>query len=288
MRFLVAVDGSETGKNALKQTLAFVKQAGGEVIAITVPFYYGAEFELGLVGTTEEVFTGPAEAVLTEAREAAKEMGVEINTVMETGTVHQAIVKTATANDVDLIVMGRRGLTRFERALMGSVTSRVIGYSPIDVLVIPRESVLKWDKVLLPVDGSKYSDEAAKRAIELTKNYGGKLTILTVVDINPELFAIAPDIADQVEMGAKSIVDEAKALAEKAGIDAEMVLVEGEPYEKIIGVAKDVGAGLICMGSHGRTGIGRLMMGSVTERVIGEATTPVLVVKTSQAAPLIK
>jgi len=122
----------------------------------------------------------------------------------------------------------------------------------------------------------------------LTKNYGGKLTILTVVDINPELFAIAPDIADQVEMGAKSIVDEAKALAEKAGIDAEMVLVEGEPYEKIIGVAKDVGAGLICMGSHGRTGIGRLMMGSVTERVIGEATTPVLVVKTSQAAPLIK
>lgn len=280
MRFMVAVDGSDTGKNALRQIMLLVKEKGGEIVVLTVPPFYGTELDYGMVGTIEEVFMGPAEAVLAEAREMAKEIGVEIETVIETGVVHQVIIDIATANNIDIIVMGRRGLSRLERVLVGSVTVRVIGHSPIDVLVMPRESILKWDKVLLPVDGSKYSDEAAERAIKLTKDFGGELTILTVVDIDPELFAIAPDVADQVEMGAKRIVDETKTLAEKAGIDAEMVLVEGRPYEQIITVAKDIGATMICMGSHGRTGIGRLMMGSVTERVIGDATTPVLVVKT--------
>jgi nucleotide-binding universal stress UspA family protein len=281
MRFLVAVDGSDTSKNALRQTLIFVKEKGGEVLVHTVPPFYGTELDFGMVGTIEEVFMGPAEAVIAEAREMAKEAGVEIETVIETGIIHQVIIDTAIANDIDIIVMGRRGLTRLERAFVGSVTARVIGHSSIDVLVMPRESILKWDKLLLPVDGSKYSEQAAKRAIQLTKDFGGELAILGVVDMNPELFAIAPDIADQVEMGVKSIVEDAKKLAEKAGVDAAMILVEGAPHERILGVSKDIGAGLICMGSHGRTGIGRLMMGSVTERVIGEATTPVLVVKIS-------
>lgn len=281
MRFMVAVDGSDTGKNALQQTMMFVKEKGGEIVVLTIPPFYGTELDFGMVGTIEEMLKGPAEAVLAEAHEMAKEEGVEIATVMDTGIIHQVIINTATANNIDIIVMGRRGLTRFERAFVGSVTARVIGHSPIDVLVMPSESILKWEKVLLPVDGSQYSDEAAKRAIQLTKDYGGQLTVLTVVDMNPELFAIAPDVADQVEMAAKSIVDATKALAHEAGLDAEMVLIEGRPHERIISVAKDVSATVICMGSHGRTGIGRLMMGSVTERVIGNATTPVLVVKTS-------
>ena len=280
MRILVAVDGSESSNNALKQTLAFVKQAGGEVIAITVPFYYGAEFELGLVGTTEEVFTGPAEVVLAEARETAKEMGVEIMTVMETGIVHQAIVKTATANDVDLIVMGRRGLTRFERVLMGSVTSRVIGYSPIDVLVMPREGVLKLDKILVPVDGSKYGDAAMERAIKLAAKFNSELHITTVVDINPEAYALYPNIAEQLEEGARSMLSDALKMVEKAQLKADTSMHEGDAHERIIHMAQEFGADMICMGSHGRTGLSRLLMGSVTERVIGESKVPVLVVKT--------
>jgi len=280
MRMLVAVDGSESSNNALKQVLAFAKQAGGDVIAVTVPTFYGSEAELGLVGTIEEIFTGPAEAILAEARQTAREMGVDIQTVIENGVVHEAIISIAAANSADMIVMGRRGLTAFARALMGSVTARVIGYSPIDVLVIPSDSTLKWGRILVAVDGSMYSDAAVERAIAMSDSYGGKISILTVVDMNPELYAIAPDVADQVEMGAVSIVESAKELADKAGIEAETMVVQGAPHEKILSAAQESGADIICMGSHGRTGLRRLLMGSVTERVIGESKLPVLVVKT--------
>ncbi len=78
----------------------------------------------------------------------------------------------------------------------------------------------------------------------------------------------------------KALVEDMKKRAEAEGIKAEAIVDEGEPYEVIVNTAKEKNADIIVMGSHGRTGIMRLLMGSVTSRVIGHAGCSVLVVKT--------
>jgi nucleotide-binding universal stress UspA family protein len=199
--------------------------------------------------------------------------------VLEEGKIHEAIIDIAREKDCDLIITGRRGLSGIERAFMGSVTARVIGYSPIDVLVMPGDSVLKWDNILLAVDGSKYSDIAANKAISMARMYGRELNILSVVDVNEEFYAQAPDMVDEMVSKAREMVQDIEQTARLLSLQTSDFVREGEAHKRIIGMANQVKADLICLGSHGRTGLRRLLMGSVAEKVIGHATCPVLVAK---------
>ncbi|MEW6587059.1 MAG: universal stress protein [Nitrospirota bacterium] len=89
---------------------------------------------------------------------------------------------------------------------------------------------------------------------------------------------------------AKSIVEEIKERAELMRVKAEGLVKEGEPHEVITSAAKESEAGIIVMGSHGRTGLKRLLMGSVAERVLGYAPCPVLIVRSgfASSSPRIK
>jgi nucleotide-binding universal stress UspA family protein len=175
--------------------------------------------------------------------------------------------------------MGRRGLSRLERVLVGSVTARVIGHSPIDVLVVPLTAEIGWNKILLATDGSRYSKAAAERAIDFAGEYGGELRVVSVVDVPAEFYGEAPDAVEDLINKAKGYAEDVKRQAESAGIKAETFVREGETYKAILDLAKEQNVNAIVMGSHGRTGLKRLLMGSVTEKVIGYASCPVLVVK---------
>ena len=98
----------------------------------------------------------------------------------------------------DLIVMGRKGRHRIERALVGSVTARVIGHSRKDVLVVPDKTAIGWKTILLATDGSIYSKAAADKAIDLAKFYGGKLKVVSGVDVPSEFYAEAPDAVEDL------------------------------------------------------------------------------------------
>ena len=175
--------------------------------------------------------------------------------------------------------MGRRGLSRLERVLVGNVVARVIGHSQRDVLVIPSGTSIGWQKVLLATDGSKYSKHASEQAINLSKSYGGMLTVVSVVDVPSEFYAEAPQIVDDLIKKAKVYVEGVKTKAVADGIKTEAFVREGEAYKIITGLAMEQKANAIIMGSHGRTGLRRLLMGSVTEKVIGHTPCPVLVVR---------
>jgi nucleotide-binding universal stress UspA family protein len=100
-----------------------------------------------------------------------------------------------------------------------------------------------------------------------------------VVEVNPEYEALAPQIVEKAETETKEHLDSVKKRAEKEAISCETIVHQGEePYRFIVDEAKKIKADMIVMGSHGRTGIKRLMMGSVTARVIGHAPCKVLVV----------
>ncbi|MBI4653826.1 MAG: universal stress protein [Nitrospirae bacterium] len=278
-KILVAVDSSESSLHALKESFKLAMNEGSWITVVSVVPPYTGDLDLVAVGNIMASMRKPCEEALRKAQEIATAERASIKTACEEGEPHSAIVDLAQAENFDLIVMGRRGLGRIEKILVGSVTTRVIGYSPIDVIVVPRDTEVGWQNVLLTTDGSKYSEAASKKAIDLAKSYGGVLKILSVVDVPPEFYAESPKTVDDMINKAKGYVEVVKKQAEAARVKAETFVREGEAYQVITNIAKEQNAGIIIMGSHGRTGLKRLLMGSVTERVIGHSPCPVLVVK---------
>ena len=279
-KILIAHDGSASGKNALMQA---IRLAGAErswiKILVVAPAYEG-DLDITGVADIREALRGPARKLVAEAKAiAGKEGAPTVATNLEEGEPYDRIVSVAGEENCDLIVVGRRGMGRIERALMGSVTARVIGHTKKDVLVVPHDSKIGWKSLILAADGSPSSGVAAERAIAFAKTYGSSLTIVSVVDVTEEFFTEAPELVEKLIEKAKETV---KAVAEKAasaGVKTETFVKEGETYRHIVDLASAKKADIIFMGSRGKTGIKKLLLGSVAEKVIGYAPCPVLVVK---------
>lgn len=278
-KILVAIDGSESSKHALKESfrLASAEKCWITVVSVVPP--YEGELELIGIKNLEAAMRQPCEKALADAAAFAKAEGALIKPVCEEGDPYERIVDLADAESCDVIVMGRRGLSHLERSLVGSVTARVIGHSRRDVLVVPDNSPLNWKTILVATDGSRYSDIAAEKAVDFARSYGGEIKAVSVVDVPSEFYAEAPNAVEDMINKAREYAKGVKKLAEAAGVKAESFVGEGEAFRVITGLAKKEGTGVIIMGSHGRTGMKRLLMGSVAEKVIGYAPCPVLVAR---------
>jgi len=278
-KILVAVDGSESSTHALRESFKLAADEKCWITVVSVVPPYEGELELVGVRDVKTALKQPCEKALSVARDIAKTERALIKTVCEEGEIYERIVDLADAEKCDLIVMGRKGMSRLENTLVGSVTARVIGYAQKDVLVVPDNSPIGWGVLVIATDGSRYSKAAAAKAIDFAKSYGGELRVVSVVDVPPEFYAEAPDALDEMIAKAKSHTKDLKTQAESAGIKAETFVGEGEAYKLISDLAIKEKANTIIIGSHGRTGLKRLLMGSVTEKVIGHAPCPVLVAR---------
>jgi nucleotide-binding universal stress UspA family protein len=278
-KLLVAVDGSESSTHALRESFKLAANEKSWITVVSVVPPYEGELELVGVRDVKTALKQPCEKALSMASDIAKTERALIKTVCEEGEIYERIVDLADAENCDLIVMGRKGMSRLERTLVGSVTARVIGHTQRDVLVVPDNSPIGWERILIATDGSRYSKAAAAKAIDFAKSYGSELRIVSVVDVPPEFYAEAPNALDEMIAKAKGYTKNLKIQAEAAGIRAETFVGEGEAYRFISDLAIKQKVNTIIMGSHGRTGLKRLLMGSVTEKVIGHAPCPVLVAR---------
>ena len=177
----------------------------------------------------------------------------------------------------DLIVMGVKGA----RFLVGSTTARVIGFSSQDVLLIPEKVAVKLGANFAGHRRFRTQSQGhGKRPLTWSQFSGGTLKVVSVLEISSHIYAVAPELTQEKIKLPKQYVEEVKEQATSRGILAEGFVREAESADEvIIKLARDKDIDLIVMGSHGRTGLKRLLMGSVTERVIGHAPCPVLVVK---------
>lgn len=279
---LVVFNGSESGDTILKQALKLANKGDCEVaVAIVLPSHKGKPVLVG-VKSVKEAARRPEAKIMPDGACQADETSTQIQTILERANIHKAIVNAAIERDCDLIIIGRRdreSLARSEKAFMESVTARVIGHSPIDVLVMPSGAVLKWDNILLAIDKSKCSEVAAERALDIARHHKGELKVVSVVGVPDEAYAEAPNEVEKLINRARDIVESVKDRATRLNIKTEVFVREGEPHEKIISIASNIKADIICMGSYGRRGLSRLLVGSVTEKVIEKSSCPVLVVK---------
>jgi len=136
-----------------------------------------------------------------------------------------------------------------------------------------------YKNILVGYDESIYSKEALNEASFWVKKHGGKILIVHAVFFNTEEFSAVPEqIEKRTEIG-KKICYMAKETLTTQGIDAESVICEGEPHDVIIEIAKARAIDLIVLGTYGRRGLKRLLMGSVTSSVIIDSPCDILVVR---------
>ncbi|HAK88997.1 MAG: hypothetical protein A2077_01360 [Nitrospirae bacterium GWC2_46_6] len=146
-----------------------------------------------------------------------------------------------------------------------------------DVIICP---IKEHGKILVATDGSDFSKAAVCQAISLAKICSSKIYAIAIVEVNSEFESLAPDLVEKMEKETKEHLESVKAQITSEGLECETIVHQGEePYEFIVSEAEKLKADIIVMGSHGRTGLKRLLMGSVTSRVIGHAPCSVLVVK---------
>ena len=134
----------------------------------------------------------------------------------------------------------------------------------------------RYETILLATDGSPASELANDQAIDLAVQIGARLLVVSVVGSSSKPSeAASADLRDSMATRVQGIVQQAKA----AGTDATYLLWEGEPGEAIVAAADAENADLIVVGSHGRSGVSRFLIGSVSDYVVRHAHCPVMVVR---------
>jgi nucleotide-binding universal stress UspA family protein len=265
-KLLVATDGSIFSENAIREAINLAKTCSSKLIAVSV-VKTNPEFE-DLVPLVIEKAEKEVREHLESIKNRALKEGVDCEIVVHRAEEpFQDIVNDAAKNKVDMIIIGTHGRTGLKRLMMGSVTAKVIGHAPCKVLVVPKGTRLTLKKILIATDGSVFSEFASREAISIAKRCGSSLIALSVAKRDENLLV------------AKESVDTVRQVAEKEDIKVEGLTPKGIPFEVIVKTAAQKKAGLVVVGSHGRTGTEKLLMGSVTERVIGHSASAVLVVR---------
>ena len=145
----------------------------------------------------------------------------------------------------------------------------------------------QYKQILVPVDESPISYSAVEHALALAKSQDAHVTIVSVVAVDPfvgvDYYAIAPAITEyfmQAEKSAQLRLEDIKQSFIRDGIEVDTRLVHGvSPTEGILQVADELNVDLIIMGSHGRTGLKKAMLGSVAQNILTQCPIPVLIVK---------
>ncbi|MFH7805736.1 universal stress protein [Acinetobacter sp. BSP-53] len=145
---------------------------------------------------------------------------------------------------------------------------------------------MAYQNILVPVDGSETAYAAVAKAAEFAKAFGSKITVVQVLALDPYIAAeyiSASQTNDLIERARNAIVDSlaaAKTKFNEQGLEVETKLLEGQViHREIVRAAEDSHADLIIIGSHGRTGLKKLFLGSVAQSVLGESHIPVLIVR---------
>lgn len=275
-KLLVCTDESPDSQAAVTVALDLAKAAGCKVFLLQVlsfiPMYELQTPDLVPPATINLEMQAAQEAAVKGRLEAwrakAAELGVDLEPRLRTSvTAYEGVLEEAEALQPDWIIMGRHGLTGLARLLMGSVTARVIGHSPFNVLVVPQGAALKFKRLLVACDDSPFSAAAWQEALSITQRMGSHLTGIAVAATDGEVKT------------ATEVLRKMEAEANMRGVALETAVPQGQPDQAIIMFAQAKKVNLIILGSHGRTGLRKLLMGSVAERVIGQAPCPVLVVK---------
>jgi nucleotide-binding universal stress UspA family protein len=282
---VVGYDESLSSKAALKEASRWVSVHGGKLFLIHAVFFDKEEFSI-LPSQMEKRFEFGTNVCRQAKQDLHAEFGLNgnVESLVCEGEPPEVLVETAEGKKADLIALGTYGRKGFKRLIMGSVTSQVILNAPCDVLVVNRECALctgKYRSILVPFDGSDSSKKALARACELSKLDQGEITVLYVIPRYEEMvdFFKTDAIKKSLYQEAEKIVEGAKKLAAAQGVEIKAAVQEGHAGEKVAEISDALNNDLIVIGTHGWRGMDKAIMGSTSERIIANASRPILIAR---------
>ncbi len=295
---VVPLDGSENAEQALPYARALARRSGGSLLLVSVvdvPVEFGAwsMASAGMYGVEVERWQLESEEYLK--RIAAQQDGIAIQTVVRLGSAAAEIRETVKGVENPVIVTTTHGRTGASRIFIGSVASKLVREAECPIMVVriqetPPATSPTLERILVPLDGSDFSEAGLKRAVEV---FGGKLTLhlLRVVEIPTIPSAGMADGGIALNYGlVEEYMDATRESAEEyirtmiETLTGQGHAVTGEVREGFVAdviqkVADEQSVDAIAMATHGRGGLSRVFLGSVAERVLHESTRPLLLTR---------
>jgi nucleotide-binding universal stress UspA family protein len=279
---LIPTDGSDNTKPAIYYALNLANKTGANVAAICVndTSNYAVASNDAISDADSIPFIASKNAV-DYVVEQGRGMGLDVTPSVVNGLPAKEIVEIS--KEYDLIVMGTVGRTGIVHMLLGSVAEKVVRLASCPVLVVNsvQSSGFNCRKILIPTDGSDNTKPAIEHGLLLAKMFNAEVTAFSVDPVKSAqtLRKGAGSEERPIDAGQEAVdhvVDEGR----KFGIEVRPQVVSGSPSDEIIKLSSHYD--MVVMGTHGRTGLEHLRLGSVAERVVRQARCPVLVVGAKQ------
>ena len=266
---VLATDGTEFSGSAENVALDLAQRCGARLIVARI-LPAASQHDALAPPRSQHEASASAQGDLNALEKRTRDLGLDTSMIVRHGVDrHREIVAVAEEFGAHLIVIGRRDRSDLARLMVGDATRKVVGLAPCHVMVVPRGAGAPQHGLLAATDGSGLGDQAARAAMAMAGQCELPITIASVA---------APEQNEERRQEKREAVGRLEAEARERGLEADAIFEEGVP-ETLLEIAARTDRDLIVVGSHGRTGLRRLLMGSVSERVIGESDLPVLVVK---------
>ena len=287
-RILVPLDGSALAEVALPYAELLSGKLGSEVVLICVR-------DAG-DSASQRISQVYLEKMVEAAREGIRRVrqqpgGIEIKSAVQVGNPAGEIVEYARREKVDLIVMATHGRSGVKDWPLGNVAEKVARATDRPILLVRvngAAGTLHGDaimtKIIVPLDGSREGEAALPYVEQLASKLGARVILLQVVATGymglgyTYVVYTEQQIASDTAL-AKEYLEKIASRLRPSGIITESVLRQGNAAEEIVDLADKTSAGVVAMSTHGRSGIGRWVFGSVAEKVLHGGTKPLLLVR---------
>jgi len=297
-RILLPLDGSDAAEMALPYGEELAGRLGSELVLYHV---HGPQQEK--LDRTQQVYLDRlAETVQSNIKKGRpKSAEVKVSTVVEAGEPAANICNLVDKNKVDLIIMPAVSASGLKLGkLLGSVTDYICRTVPMSVMVTRPQNVRRTDakgrlinRLLITLDGSELSKLALPVGEGLASRLNVSVTlfqmarmILTYGDVTGGSAYIYTKLDAGEEKQANDEMVKIEAELKQRGLNVTHIVTSGwDAANEIIDVSKKIGADLVVMSSHGRSGLGRWLLGSVAEKVLRHGETPLLLVHARVALP---
>ena len=280
---LVPVDGSRSCVHAQRLASLLSSKFGSKVTIVHVipgEFLHPeleAQYRLppSLLEKSENAYLESGKKIIQNAKEYFDESGIEINSrLIKYADPAESVIELVKSENHDLVIIGNRAEYHSKGYSLGSVTEKITRDVDCDVFLVKKDTPLQ--RILVAVDGSKYSDKAVDYSVHLAKKYRLDLALLHVDDDNvirvggPQSLKLIGTTGEYVlESASKKVL----------GLPFSKLLKYGNPAETIIKMAHKGNIDLIVVGSRGQGVVKRFLLGSVSDEISKNARSSVLIVK---------
>lgn len=282
LTILVPSDGSPLASRALPFATSLVPDRSGRVVLVHVRSQRNE-------GAAANYDPAPDVASLSKAGVTASSLVYRAPPERVSDILHDAARESA----ADLVVMSTHGRSGLRRSVLGSVADQMIRRAEVPVLLIPPDCEASWEtqrpaQILVPLDGSQLAEAALAPAARMAEHLDAE--VLLVRALSPVLHASylngKPGLScadfDEVEDAWKYLTRLADGLR-KDGRRASVRVLVGSPAAAIADAAREEKIDLIAMTTHGRGGLGRIMLGSIADGVLHQSKMPILLVRPESA-----